>query len=192
MDALPVVEHTDVPFKSTVRTNYNGEEVGVMHACGHDAHTAILMGVAEVLAEHARPDPATCMFIFQPAEEGAPPGEEGGATVMVKEGVFENPKPEVVFGLHVWPRVNTGSIGYRSGPFMAGVADAARSSCTASRPTARAPGTASIPIVIAAQIVNGLQTIVSRQVDITRDRRSSRWAPSTAACATTSFRTAWR
>ena len=103
MDALPVTEQVDVPFKSTQRARWNGQEVGVMHACGHDTHVAILMGVAEVLAGMRTNLPGSVKFIFQPAEEGAPPGEEGGAGLMIKEGVLENPAPSAIFGLHVFP-----------------------------------------------------------------------------------------
>ncbi|MFN2286882.1 MAG: amidohydrolase, partial [Chromatocurvus sp.] len=103
MDALPVTEQVDVPFASRVRTTYNGEDVGVMHACGHDNHVAILMGVAEVLAGLGNELPGTVMFLFQPAEEGAPEGEEGGADLMLEEGVFDEVTPDAVFGLHVWP-----------------------------------------------------------------------------------------
>src|SRR5256885_13426806 len=105
MDALPVSEQVDLPFKSTVRTTYNGQEVGVMHACGHDAHVAILLGVAEVLSSVRSELPGTVVFLFQPAEEGAPQGEQGGAALMVKEGALDNPKVDAVFGLHVTSRI---------------------------------------------------------------------------------------
>ena len=118
MDALPVTELVDLPFASKVTTEYNGQEVGVMHACGHDNHMAVLMGVAEVLAGMRERLPGTVKFIFQPAEEGAPAGEEGGASLMVQEGVLENPRPDAIFGLHVWPQP-TGFIGYRAGGAMA-------------------------------------------------------------------------
>src|SRR5258706_4276169 len=121
MDALPVVEQFDVPFKSTVRTTFNGHDVGVMHACGHDAHVAILLGVAEVLAGVRDEIPGTVKFLFQPAEEGAPEGEEGGAALMVKEGALENPNAEAVFGLHVTSRYPVGEIAYRSGAELAAV-----------------------------------------------------------------------
>src|SRR3954452_22175249 len=121
MDALPVTEQVDVPFKSTVRTTYNGQEVGVMHACGHDAHVAILLGVAEVLSGMRAELPGTVVFLFQPAEEGAPEGEEGGAYLMVKEGALENPKVDAVFGLHVTSRYPVGEIAYRPGSMMAAV-----------------------------------------------------------------------
>src|SRR5687768_2879795 len=103
MDALPVTEQSNLPFASKVRSTYNGQEVGVMHACGHDTHVAMLMGVAEVLAGMREQLPGTVKFIFQPAEEGPPPGEKGGAKMMIAEGVLEEPKPEAIFGLHVWP-----------------------------------------------------------------------------------------
>src|SRR5688572_28286153 len=120
MDALPVVERTDVPFRSTAKSNYRGEEVGVMHACGHDSHVAVLMAVAEILARNKDSLRGNVLFVFQPAEEGAPPGEVGGASEMLKAGIFARYKPEVAFGWHAWASLNTGIIGYRSGPFMAG------------------------------------------------------------------------
>src|SRR5437764_103389 len=113
MDALPVTEQVDLPFKSTTRTTYNGQEVGVMHACGHDAHVAILLGVAEVLSSVRSELPGTVVFLFQPAEEGVPPVEEGGAALMVKEGALDNPKVDAVFGLHVTSRYPVGQIAYR-------------------------------------------------------------------------------
>ena len=118
MDALPVTEQVDLPFASKVRTMYNGEEVGVMHACGHDAHTAILMGVASVLSAMREDLRGTVKFVFQPAEEGAPDGEEGGAALMIEEGVLKNPSPEAIFALHTAP-APTGLIAYASGPIMA-------------------------------------------------------------------------
>ena len=119
MDALPVTEQVDVPFKSTVTTEYRGEKVGVMHACGHDAHTAILMGAASALVALRKDLPGTILFVFQPAEEGAPEGERGGASMMLEEGIFDLVKPEAAFGLHVFSTLNAGVIGYRTGPFMA-------------------------------------------------------------------------
>src|SRR5204863_5871722 len=116
---LPVVEQVDVPFKSTVRSTFNGHDVGVMHACGHDAHVAILLGVAEVLSGIRDEIPGTVKFLFQPAEEGAPEGEEGGAKLMVKEGALEHPRPAAIFGLHVMPNVEVGSVAYNAGPAMA-------------------------------------------------------------------------
>ena len=121
LDALPVTEQVDLPFKSTVRSTYNGQEVGVMHACGHDAHVAILLGVAEVLSSVRSDLPGTVVFLFQPAEEGAPQGEEGGAALMVKEGALDNPKVDAVFGLHVTSRIAVGQISYRPGAEMAAV-----------------------------------------------------------------------
>ena len=118
MDALPVTELVDLPFKSTVRTEFNGQEVGVMHACGHDNHVAILMGEVAVLAGMKADSPGTVKFIFQPAEEGVPRGEQGGAGMMIEEGVLANPAPGAIFGLHVWPGP-VGTITYRPGPAMA-------------------------------------------------------------------------
>jgi amidohydrolase len=168
MDALPVVERTDVPFKSTVKSNYNGQEVGVMHACGHDSHTAVLMGVAETLTKLKSQLRGNVLFVFQPAEEGAPPGEQGGASLMLKEGIFEKYKPEVVFGWHAWASLNTGTIAYRSGPFMA-ASQAWKSVVTGKQTHGSRPWQGIDPIVVAAQIVGGLQTVVSRQVDITKN-----------------------
>ena len=119
MDALPVAEQVDLPFASKERTTFNGQEVGVMHACGHDCHVAVLMGVAELLTGMKTQLRGRIKFIFQPAEEGPPPGEEGGAALMIKQGVLENPKPDVIFGLHVFAGVETGTIAYRPGPAMA-------------------------------------------------------------------------
>ena len=121
MDALPVTEQVNLPFASKVRTTYNGQEVGVMHACGHDAHVAILLGVAEVLAGVRNEIPGTVKFVFQPAEEGAPQGEEGGAELMVKEGALDNPKVDAIFGLHVTSRYAVGEIAYRPEGMMAAV-----------------------------------------------------------------------
>ncbi|MEP2056965.1 MAG: amidohydrolase, partial [Maribacter litoralis] len=119
IDALPVTERNDLPFKSTVTTEFMGEEVGVMHACGHDTHTAILMGVAEVMSKNKDKIKGTVKFIFQPAEEGPPPGEEGGALLMVKEGVMDNPKVDAIFGLHINSQTPVGVIKYKSGGTMA-------------------------------------------------------------------------
>jgi amidohydrolase len=168
MDALPVVERTDVPFKSVAKSSYRGEEVGVMHACGHDAHTAILMGVAEVLTRAKGSLRGNVLFVFQPAEEGAPPGEVGGASEMLKAGIFEKYKPEVALGLHVWASLNTGTIGYRSGPFMAGSQEW-KAVVTGKQTHGARPWQGVDPIVISAQIINAMQTIVSRQLDITQN-----------------------
>ncbi len=166
MDALPVTEQVDVPFKSRVTSEYRGEKVGVMHACGHDAHTAILMGTAQVLASMRKELPGTVLFIFQPAEEGAPDGEKGGAPLMLEEGVFDIAKPDAAFGLHVWSALNAGQIGYRSGPFMA-AADRYRILVKGEQTHGSKPWSGVDPIVASAQIVMGLQTLVSRQIDIT-------------------------
>lgn len=165
MDALPVTEELDLPFASKVRATYNGQEVGVMHACGHDAHVAMLMGVAEVLAGMRKDLPGTVEFIFQPAEEGAPAGESGGAEMMIAEGVLDNPKPGAIFGLHVFP-YPAGQIRYRAGGIMAG-ADALRIAVRGRQTHGALPWAGIDPIVVAAQIVLGLQTIASRQVDVT-------------------------
>jgi amidohydrolase len=165
MDALPVTEEVDLPFASKVRSTYNGQEVGVMHACGHDAHVAMLMGAAEVLAGMRRDLPGTVKFIFQPAEEGAPTGERGGAEVMIEEGALDDPKPAAIFGLHVFP-YPTGEIRYRPGGAMAS-SDAMRIVVRGRQTHGALPWAGLDPVVVAAQIVLGLQTIVSRQVDIT-------------------------
>lgn len=166
MDALPVIEQTDVPFRSKVTTTYRGETVGVMHACGHDAHTAILMGVAEILTGLRADLPGRVVFLFQPAEEGAPEGEEGGASLMLKEGAFTKHKPEAVFGLHVHSMLRAGEIGYRSGAFMAG-SDSFRMVVTGRQTHGARPWMGIDPVVVSAQIVTALQTIVSRQVNLT-------------------------
>ena len=166
MDALPVTEQVDVPFASKERTTFNGQEVGVMHACGHDCHVAVLMGVAELLAGMKAQLQGRIKFIFQPAEEGPPPGEEGGAALMIKQGVLENPKPDVIFGLHVFAGVEAGTIAYRPGPAMAS-SDRIRITVIGRQTHGAFPWKGVDPIVISSQIVLGLQTIVSRQVDVT-------------------------
>lgn len=168
MDALPVVEETDVPFKSKVRTEWNDMECGVMHACGHDAHTSILMGVAEVLAEVRARIPGTVKFIFQPAEETPPIGENGGAKMMIEEGCLKDPDVEAIFGLHVTSVFPTGMIGYRSGPAMAS-ADDFRIFVRGTQTHAAMPWRGVDPIVVSSQIVLGLQTIVSRRMNITHE-----------------------
>jgi len=165
MDALPVAEQVDLPFASKVRTTYNGQDVGVMHACGHDCHVAILMGVAEVMSGSKDRLKGKIKFIFQPAEEGPPAGEEGGAALMIKQGVLENPKPDVIFGLHVFAGIEAGRIAYRPGPAMAS-ADRIRVVVSGRQTHAALPWRGVDPIVISAQIVLGLQTIISRQVDL--------------------------
>ncbi|WP_243699895.1 amidohydrolase [Lysobacter sp. N42] len=167
MDALPVTEQTDVPFRSTAVGEYRGEEVGVMHACGHDLHVAMLMGAAEYLAEHKEEIAGTVMFIFQPAEEGAPRGEEGGAELMLEEGLFAEQMPDAVFGIHVWSAGNTGTIGYRSGPLMAS-SDRFEINVKGVQTHGSRPWGGVDPIVAAGQIITNVQSIVSRQVDITK------------------------
>ena len=166
MDALPVTELVELPFKSLVKTEYNGQQVGVMHACGHDNHVAILLGAATVLAGLRAQIPGTIKFIFQPAEEGPPTGEEGGAALMIKEGVLADPAPGAIFGLHVWPDA-VGSISYRSGPFMA-AADQLDIVVRGRQTHGAQPWGGVDPIVVASQIVLGLQTVASRQIDVTK------------------------
>jgi amidohydrolase len=168
MDALPVTEQTGLPFASKVKAMWAGQETGVMHACGHDAHVAILMGVAEVLSRMKGDLAGSVKFIFQPAEEGAPPGEEGGARLMVKEGVLEAPVPEAIFGLHVSSPLPSGRIGYRGGPLMAS-SDSFRIVVKGKQTHGARPWGGVDPIVVASQIVLGLQTIVSRQVNVTQE-----------------------
>ncbi len=168
MDALPVIERTPVAFASKVKTMYNGQEVGVMHACGHDSHVAILMGVAEVLASMKNDLKGTVKFIFQPAEEGVAAGEEGGAELMVKEGVMENPKVDVIFGLHINSQTEVGKITYKPGGTMAGVND--MKIIVKGRSAHGAYPWSSIdPIVVSAEIINNLQTIVSRNLNLTEN-----------------------
>jgi amidohydrolase len=167
MDALPVTEQVSLPFASKVKATYNGQDVGVMHACGHDTHVAILMGVAEVLAGMKDQLPGTVTFIFQPAEEGAPAGEQGGAALMLKEGAFDNPKPDGVFGLHVWGAGNVGHISFRSGATMAS-ADQLEIVVRGKQTHGAVPWSGIDPVVVSSQIVLGLQTIASRQLDVTK------------------------
>lgn len=168
MDALPVEEKNDLPFASKVKTTYNGKETSVMHACGHDGHVAILMGVAEILSSMKKELQGTVKFIFQPAEEGGPKGEEFGAELMVKEGVLNNPKVDVIFGLHMNAQAEIGKIEYRSGAIMAASND--MKITVIGKPShGSAPWASVDPIVAAAQIVNSLQTIVSRNVDLTEN-----------------------
>src|SRR5262245_60748530 len=164
MDALPVTEQVDVPFKSTARSTWNGQDVGVMHACGHDNHMAILLGAATIFARMRDQLPGTIKLIFQPAEEGPPAGEQGGAELMVKEGVLENPKVNAIFGLHVFPNA-AGTIEYRSGPLMAS-GDGFTIRIKGKQTHGAMPWAGVDPIVVGSQIVMALQTIVSRTVDI--------------------------
>lgn len=168
MDALPVTEESDLPFRSTVKTEYIGQQVGVMHACGHDAHIAILMGVAEVLASVRDELPGTVKFIFQPAEEGPPPGETGGAPLMVEEGALEDPKPAAIFGLHVISGLPAGMITYRSGPLMAS-ADWLYITVKGKQTHGAWPWSGIDPVITSAQIVTGLQNIVARQIDVSKE-----------------------
>lgn len=165
MDGLPVTELVDLPFASKARSVYQGREVGVMHACGHDNHVAILMGVAEVLAGMGEDLPGTVKFIFQPAEEGTPDGSVGGAELMLMEGAFENPRPDVVFGLHVFP-FPAGTIATRPGGLMAS-SDRHQITIKGKQTHGAVPWAGVDPIVTASQVVLGLQTIVSRQLDAT-------------------------
>jgi amidohydrolase len=165
MDALPVTEEVDLPFKSTVRATYLGQEVGVMHACGHDNHVAILMGVAELLAGVRQDLAGSVKFIFQPAEEGAPAGERGGAELMIEQGALENPKVDAIFGLHVFP-FEVGKVVWRAGPLMAS-GDQFRIVVRGRQTHGAVPWAGIDPIVTASQIVLALQTLVSRSVDLT-------------------------
>lgn len=168
IDALPVTERNNLPFKSTVTSNFLGQETGVMHACGHDTHIAILMGVAEILSKNKNRINGTIKFIFQPAEEGPPPGEEGGALLMVKEGVLKNPDVDAIFGLHINSATPVGVIRYKSGGTMAAVQrfviDVKGKQTHGSQPWKGVD-----PILISAKIIDGLQTIISREVNLTNE-----------------------
>ena len=166
IDALPVTERTDVPFKSKVRTTFNGIETGAMHACGHDCHAAILMGTAEVMNQVKSDLLGTVVFIFQPAEEGAPKGETGGAGDMIKEGVLDNPKVETIFGLHMAAQLAVGSISYRSGGLQAS-SDRFTITIKGKQAHGGMPWGGVDPIVVGSQIVMGLQTVVSRMTPLT-------------------------
>jgi amidohydrolase len=161
MDALPVTEETNLPFASKERATYLGQEVGVMHACGHDVHTAVQLGVATVLAAMKADLPGTIKFIFQPAEEGAPPGEEGGAKLMVKEGVLQNPKPAAIFGLHASAEMALGELGYSEGPALS-ASDRWEVRIVGRQSHGARPELSIDPIVTAAEFVQSLQTIRSR------------------------------
>jgi len=168
IDGLPVTERAPVPFASKVQTTYLGKETGVMHACGHDTHTAILMGVAEVLTSMKKDLKGTVVFIFQPAEEGAPQGEEGGAALMVKEGILENPRVDVIFGLHISSGLEVNNIRYRVGGIMA-AADRLEIKVKGVQSHGSRPWQGIDPITASAQIIMGLQTIVSRQTELTKE-----------------------
>lgn len=166
MDALPVTERNSLDFASKEKTMYAGKETGVMHACGHDGHMAILLGVAQVLSKHKNDLKGTVKFIFQPAEEGAPFGEEGGAELMIKEGVLNNPAVDVMFGLHIQALIPSGQLSYRTGGLMAAV-DGVNIKVTGVGAHGASPWESIDPIVVSSQIINALQTIVSRQTDLT-------------------------
>jgi amidohydrolase len=168
MDALPVTEQLDLPFASQAKAEYQGREVGVMHACGHDAHTAMLLGIAELLGQRRAELPGAVMLIFQPAEEGAPPGERGGASLMVEEGLFREFRPDAILGLHVVSTLAVGTVGVRAGGAMAS-SDTFRIVVHGRGSHGAMPWQGVDPIVAAAEIVLGAQTVVSRELDLNRD-----------------------
>ncbi len=167
IDGLPVTERSPLPFASKERSVFNGQETGVMHACGHDSHIAMLLGVAQILAKDKSDLKGTVKFLFQPAEEGAPAGEEGGAALMIKEGALENPKVDVVFGLHIQSLVPLGTINYRPGALMASPGGFTIK-VKGKQAHGATPWDGIDPIVVASEIVLGLQTIVSRQTELTK------------------------
>ena len=167
IDALPVLERTPIAFASKVKAEYNGQSVGVMHACGHDAHTAILMATAKMLKQMQKDVPGTVVFLFQPAEEGAPNGEEGGAPLMIKEGVMDNPKMDVIFGLHMAAQLPAGTLGFKSGAAQAS-SDLFKIVVHGKGSHGAMPWGSIDPIVISAEIIEGLQHIVSRESDLTK------------------------
>lgn len=167
MDALPIIENPNLPYASKIKSTYNGKEVGVMHACGHDTHVAMLMSVAEILSGMKNEIKGTVKFIFQPAEEGPPEGEEGGAPLMIKEGAMENPKVDAIFGLHIESDIEVGKIEYKPGAFMAS-SDWFTIKVNGKGSHGADPWKGIDPIAISAQIINGLQTIVSRQLELTK------------------------
>ena len=168
IDALPVYERNDLPYKSNVTSEFMGEKVGVMHACGHDTHTAMLMGVAEVLSNNKDKIKGTVKFIFQPAEEGPPPGEEGGALLMVKDGVLKNPDVDAIFGLHINSQTPVGVIRYKSGGTMA-AAQSFTINVKGKQSHGSQPWSGVDPILISAKIIDGLQTIISREINLTNE-----------------------
>ncbi|MHA6204819.1 amidohydrolase [Dyella soli] len=165
MDALPVTEQVDLPFASKAKGEYRGKQTGVMHACGHDAHTAMLLGLATTLAGMRKDLPGEVMFVFQPAEEGAPPGEQGGASLMLKEGVFRDFKPDAMFGMHVVSSLNVGTVAVRPGPAMAG-SDWFKLVVHGRQTHGAMPWNGVDPIVTSAEIISAAQTIVSRKLNI--------------------------
>ena len=168
IDALPVTERNDLPFKSNVKSNFLGKDVGVMHACGHDTHIAILMGVAEILSKNKKHIKGTIKFIFQPAEEGAPQGEEGGAELMVKEGVLKNPDVDAIFGLHISSITPVGHIAYKKGGIMA-ASQSFKIIVNGKQSHGSRPWSGIDPIMISAKIIDGLQTIISREMELTKE-----------------------
>jgi len=168
IDALPVTERVDLAFKSEVVAEYNGQETGVMHACGHDTHIAILMGVAEVLSGMKNELSGTVKFIFQPAEEGPPPGEKGGAKLMVEEGVLQSPDVDVIFGLHIAAGTPLGQLSYKSGGFMA-ASDRFEITVKGTQAHGSTPWASIDPIAISTQIINSLQYIISRNAELTKE-----------------------
>lgn len=168
MDGLPVTERVDLPFASRVKSTYNGIETGVMHACGHDTHMAILMGTAEVLSKSKKKLKGTVKFIFQPAEEGVPAGEDGGAEMMVKEGVLKNPDAEVIFGLHISSGTEVGKIEYRPRGIMA-ASQKFKVTIHGKQTHGSTPWTGKDPIFIASQITTGLNAIISRETELTKE-----------------------
>jgi len=167
IDGLPVNERCNIPWASKMMGTYNGQNVPVMHACGHDTHIAILLGVAKIMTEIRDEIPGTIKFIFQPAEEGSPMGEEGGAELMVKEGVLKNPDVDAIFGLHISSGNPVGEISTRSGAIMAS-ADSFRIDISGSQTHGSTPWTGIDPIITAAQMINSMQTIVSRNMELTK------------------------
>ncbi len=168
MDGLPVTERVDLDFASKVKSEYNGIETGVMHACGHDTHMAMLMGAAEVLSKMKKDLKGTVKFLFQPAEEGVPPGEEGGAEMMVKDGALKNPDAEVIFGLHIAAGTDVGQVNYKP---MGTLAAAQRFviKVKGKQTHGSSPWGGIDPIVISAQIINGLQSLISRDTELTKE-----------------------
>ena len=164
MDALPVTERSDLPFRSTATTEYQGASVGVAHACGHDIHMAVVLGTAMALAERRKELPGTVLFVFQPAEEGPPAGEKGGAPLMLEEGIFDELMPDAMFGLHAWPDYEVGQVGHISGPNFAS-ADRLEIDLYGKQSHGAWPHLGVDPIVLAAQVILGLQTIPSRSID---------------------------
>jgi amidohydrolase len=167
IDGLPVTERNALPFRSVATTDYNGQKVGVMHACGHDSHIAMLMGTAEVLTKMKADVPGTVLFLFQPAEEGPPGTEEGGAPLMIKQGALDNPKPDAVFGIHIESFGDNGKIYYKPEAFMAS-SDWFTIKVKGKQSHGADPWKGIDPIVVSSQIIQNLQTIVSRQMDLTQ------------------------